>query len=277
MLNKQSDPLKSRFSESAKKFVKILILVPFSWIPLRLNQAFIKILNQSIGFGFDSGLRNEVFQFSRVIQKYKVENPVVLDVGANIGNWSKEFNLQFENCVIHAFEPSKKTYLKLVESTKEYPNTHVYNLGLGQADNFQNLYYDVEESGMASLSKRNLKHLNVEFEEFEQVKVVRLDTFLQEKSIKPDFMKIDVEGHELDVLQGLGAFIKDLKVIQFEFGGTDIDSRTYFQDFWNFFEGTHFRLYRLTPKGKIRVDTYREADEIFSFTTYFAIAESKQR
>ena len=89
MLNNQSNPLKSRVSESAKKFLKILILVPFSWIPLRLTQALIKILNQSIGFGFDSGLRNEVIQFSRVIQKYKVEKPVILDVGANIGNGLK--------------------------------------------------------------------------------------------------------------------------------------------------------------------------------------------
>jgi hypothetical protein len=125
---------------------------------------------------------------------------------------------------------------------------------------------------MASLSQRNLKHLNIEFEKFENVAIRRLDDFFVETSIKPNFFKIDVEGHELAVLIGLGDYINDLKVIQFEFGGTDIDSRVLFQDFWKFFESKKFDLFRLTPRGKIRVDTYKENDEVFCFTTYFAIA-----
>ena len=48
-------------------------------------------------------------------------------------------------------------------------------------------------------------------------------------------MKIDVEGHELDVLKGFGELIKKVRLIQFEFGGTNIDSKTYLRDFWEFF------------------------------------------
>lgn len=118
---------------------------------------------------------------------------------------------------------------------------------------------------------RNLKHINLDFDKSENVEIRRLDSFLEQNSLKPDFFKIDVEGHELSVLEGLGALIKELKVIQFEFGGTDIDSRVFFQDFWKFFERKDFDLYRLTPKGKILVNSYSENDEVFSFTTYFAI------
>ena len=131
------------------------------------------------------------------------------------------------------------------------------------------------KSGMASLSKRNLKQLNIDFEKFESVIIQRLDTFLNNSSIKPVGLKIDVEGHELEVLKGLGEHVHDLKVIQFEFGGTDIDSRIFFHDFWSFFEDKEFDLYRLSPRGKIRVSSFQETDEVFSFTTYFAIARGK--
>ena len=49
-----------------------------------------------------------------------------------------------------------------------------------------------------------------------------------------DIMKLDVEGHELDVLEGSRKTINSIKLIQFEFGGCNIDSKTFFQDFYYF-------------------------------------------
>jgi FkbM family methyltransferase len=273
MLGNSNSFLKLKLRLVGKKFFKEAILILLSLINPRVTIVLVRILQQRVGFGYDSGLTSEVDRFAREAQKFKLKNPVVLDVGANLGDWSNEFNSRVSNCVIHAFEPSKETYLSLMESTKESPNINVYNFGLGGANNSQKLYYNEEKSGMASLSKRDLKHFGIKFEKFENVEVIRLDGFLEENSIKPDFVKIDVEGHELAVLEGLGDYINDLKVIQFEFGGTDIDSRTFFHDFWIFFEGKNFDLYRLAPRGLIRVDAYREIDEVFSFTTYFAISK----
>ena len=268
--------LKLQLTSVAKGLAKKAILTSLSLLHPKFTRILIRILQQRIGFGYDSGLTSEVVRFSKEAQKFNVKNPVVLDVGANVGSWSNEFNHRVKDCVIYAFEPSRETYLSLVEATKESPNINVYHFGLGNSNNSQKLYYDEEKSGMASLSKRDLKHRGVDFEKSENVRVVRLDSFLEENSIKPDFIKIDVEGHELAVLEGLGDYINDLKVIQFEFGGTDIDSRTFFQDFWHFFEEKPFDLFRLTPRGKVQVDSYRETDEVFSFTTYFAIAQGKR-
>ena len=47
-----------------------------------------------------------------------------------------------------------------------------------------------------------------------------------------DLLKLDVEGNELLALKGLSDSIEYIKIIQFEFGGSNIDSRTYFQDFY---------------------------------------------
>ncbi len=100
---------------------------------------------------------------------------------------------------------------------------------------------------MASLSKRNQKQLNIDFEKFESVIIQPLDTFLNTSSIKPVGLKIDVEGNEFEVLKELGDHIYGLKVIQLEFRGTEIDSRN-FHDFWSFFEDKEFDLYGLEEK-----------------------------
>lgn len=87
-----------------------------------------------------------------------------------------------------------------------------------------------------------------------------------------DLLKVDVEGHELDVLIGAGDFIQKIKLIQFEFGGTNIDTRNYFRDYFYFFKNNGFNLFRLTPSGKlIGIFKYNENEERFTCMNYIAI------
>ena len=78
-----------------------------------------------------------------------------------------------------------------------------------------------------------------------------------------------MEGHELDVLNGFGDLIYKTKLIQFEFGGCNIDTRTYFQDFWYFFNEKAFMIYRISPRGLIPIKDYNESDEYFFGSTNF--------
>jgi FkbM family methyltransferase len=251
--------------------LKKIALKSFSWIHPAIVRQFIKLHQQSIGFGYDSGLENEVKVFSNELSKLMLEKMVVLDVGANSGDWTLNLRRYFPDSEIHAFEPSKSTYAVLLASTKHLENVSTYNFGFGDLEQSQLLFYEKEKSGMASLYKRDLSRISIDFDKFEKVQIKRLDNWLTQSKVQANVLKIDVEGHELAVLKGLGDYLQELKMIQFEFGGTDIDSRTFFQDFWNIFKNTNFRLYRLTPRGKIRILTYQETDEVFSFTTYFAI------
>jgi hypothetical protein len=86
-----------------------------------------------------------------------------------------------------------------------------------------------------------------------------------------DYVKIDVEGHELDVLEGFGSIIDNVRIIQFEFGGANIDTRTFFQDFWYFFTDKNYSLYRISPIGVLPIRKYTELDEFFSTTNYIAV------
>ena len=86
---------------------------------------------------------------------------------------------------------------------------------------------------------------------------------------------MDVEGHELNVLYGFGDLIYKTKLIQFEFGGCNIDTRTFFQYYWYFFLDKNFIIYRITPRGCKLIRNYSEDDEYFNGpTNYIAINKS---
>tara|TARA_B100000795_G_C22766108_1_gene425773 strand:+ start:1273 stop:1488 length:216 start_codon:yes stop_codon:yes gene_type:complete len=58
-------------------------------------------------------------------------------------------------------------------------------------------------------------------------------------------------------------------VIHFEFGGTNIDSETYFKNFWYLLKNNIY-IYRISPSGPIFIKKYSELDELFHQMNYLA-------
>lgn len=56
-------------------------------------------------------------------------------------------------------------------------------------------------------------------------------------------------------------------------GGTDINSRNFFQGFWYFFSQQSLSLFRMSPSGLVRVHTYKEQEEGFAFKNYVPFNE----
>jgi FkbM family methyltransferase len=146
------------------------------------------------------------------------------------------------------------------------------NLGLSDKMERQNLYSDSLSSGLASVYNRRLDHYNIEIDKTEEINLTTIDSFCVSNGIENiDFLKIDVEGHELNVLQGAKRMIENEKIrfIQFEFGGCNIDSRTFFQDFF-YLLNDKYKIYRVFRNGLIPIVRYSETNEIFLTVNYFA-------
>lgn len=205
------------------------------------------------------------------------DNLVVFDVGANIGSYTKALEGQFkERATIYSFEPSQKTFQTLsknINSDSKYAdNIKLYNLGLGNAEGKITLFSDADNSGLASVYKRRLDHSGISMNQSESVMITTLDNFCAKNNIKTiDFLKMDVEGHELSVLDGAKKLLDAdaIKYIQFEFGGNNIDSRTFFQDFY-YLLSPKFNLFRIVKDGLYPITEYKETYECFMCSNFFA-------
>ena len=204
------------------------------------------------------------------------EEIVIFDVGANIGNYSKMIIDQLTNISyqLYSFEPSKETYLTLEQNLRG-SSAKLYNIGFGKEVKEQILFSDSHLSGLASLSNRRLEHFNINFKNTEIIKLTTLDDFCHQNNIATiNFLKLDVEGHELEVLCGAKQLLvkNSIKMIQFETGGANIDSKTYFQDYW-YLLNNQYNIFRIVKNGLYPIKYYSENLEIFKNINFLAIAK----
>jgi len=193
-----------------------------------------------------------------------------IDIGANQGEYSLEFSRKFPKISIYAFEPALVTFNTLKNKTYGTSISSI-NLGIGEKNKTAKLFYNSPGSGLASLSRRDLTHFKIDFDLNETISIVTLDSWLKKNKITERIvLKMDIEGHEIFALKGASVALESqIQLVQFEFGGANIDSKTYFIDFWRLLT-PNFDIYRLTAKGLKLVEDYSESCEMFLNTTYYA-------
>lgn len=223
-----------------------------------------------LGKGYGAAtLKKEVQQATKLLGH---PARLCVDIGGNKGLYTQELLAAAPDTTVVIFEPAAVNITGLRERFDHDPRVSVEPYAVSRETGEAVLFTNEPGSGLASLTKRRLDHHDIDMSTEETIQVVRFEDYwsrtLDRASI--DICKIDVEGHELDVLSGFGDALSNTEVIQFEFGGCNIDTRTYFQDFWYFFEAAGFDLYRITPFGVNRVNAYSEREESFTTTNYLA-------
>lgn len=218
-----------------------------------------------------------------VLRRLKRHNPaarVIFDVGANCGNYTQlALKEGASSPVIHAFEPSATAFKELAKRFEGNPQVFLNNTALGSEAGESVLYSDSPGSELSSLYPRLVGHHGIKMTGNERVRVETLDAYCANHNVPQiDLLKLDVEGHELAVLRGANQLLANgqVKLVSFEFGGCNIDSRTYLRDFVHFFQAHQMELARVTVFGKFEpILRYHEGWEQFRTTCFVAYRAGK--
>ena len=110
--------------------------------------------------------------------------------------------------------------------------------------------------------------------ESETITLTSLDAFAAEAGLtRIDFLKLDIEGHELAALAGATRLLASgaIRALSFEFGGSNIDTRTYFRDFWLLLGAAGYQIERIVPGATpVPITRYHERLECFATTNFIA-------
>ena len=200
----------------------------------------------------------------------------IFDVGANNGEWTGLALKIKKDLIVHCFEPSAITFEKL--NDRNFGDKILCNnFGLSSVSGDLQLHVFADGSGENSLYKRRgledgwglLPQSRVE-----NVRVETIDSYCEKLNISfIDFLKIDVEGHELEVIKGSTRMLKHgaIKHIQFEYGGCYIDSRVLLKDLFDFLEPYKYNFYKIYPNSLRNAPRYDQRYENFQYQNWIAI------
>lgn len=231
------------------------------------------------GLNYDRGhvpsANGEAFTAKFVLGHFKDREAVVFDVGANRGQYLEVVQKNgATSSKIFCFEPQQDAFHILRSVAKNNPNVTIENIGLGSTVGELLLYKNTAASEYGSVYPANYTQYNVVLNQSETIRIDTIDNYCAGHKIQQiDFLKIDVEGHELEVLKGASKMISAGKIpfIQFEFGLAAIESRIFLKDFINLLPG--YSIYRILPGG-IELIKYSEYNELFLTTNYLAIQKN---
>jgi FkbM family methyltransferase len=203
----------------------------------------------------------------QLIEHYLEKNDIVFDIGTNMGFytvWMSRFIDQYGK--IHSFEPDNQNYLRLQT-----------NIALNQIEGIvkTNRCAVSDSDGWLKFTegRDGENHIsNFALDASVEVQSITLDTYLETQGIQHiAYMKIDVEGFELQVLKGAKELLENKKVdiIQLEINQQLNNAGTKVNDLLFFLENHGYNLYSYETVSRclIPIQYKREREN------YFAIAD----
>jgi FkbM family methyltransferase len=136
---------------------------------------------------------------------------VVIDGGANIGLFSLVASHLAPKGKVYAFEPAQFTFTALKQNTKDCPNLEALNLGLGDKQRKAEMMVHADYLSGSTISDSGMTVVGAEKGDpvREEVSITTIDAFATEHRLaRLDFVKVDAEGYEKQILRGAAETIR---------------------------------------------------------------------
>ena len=173
----------------------------------------------------------------------------VFDIGANVGQSADSFLAGFPDARIWSFEPSRSTFEQLRARFQDTSRVSCFNYAMSDHAGTANMEL-TDESVMRRLVADDTG--GDQPEGVESVELITLDAFCDGQGVdRIDYLKIDTEGHELQVLAGAGHMLDTdaIAILELELG-MNLDNRrhTRFEDAKAVLEDKGYRIFAITEQ-----------------------------
>lgn len=182
---------------------------PIKRLKKRLFHIFLKFFSNEL---YEYGHKDSMFQSIRTMKHRGFSPKTIIDVGAYTGGWTSRVIKYYPEAKIIMCEaqPEKKTYLEKIKQTS--PSQIEYHIGLLGSTEKESVPYYLMETGSSVFEE------NTEYDrEKVQLPMCTLDTLIDVNSLeKPFFLKLDVQGYEIEVLKGGQTLLAEADIVLLE-------------------------------------------------------------
>lgn len=271
----QPGVLNTMGKKAAPQLARLLTHVAVARTVRHLENYLAIVQGKGCGTGWDLAAEVEV-----ALATISRPDAVIIDVGSNRGDWTAALLQSLPLARVLMLEPSPRALHNLRK--RSLLHTTVIPVAAGDQPGAAVLYVPRSEEAIASLHVRRDSYFHGMQFDPQPVQVVTLDQIIAAFRLDVvDFVKIDVEGHELAVLRGAheSLLAGRIKALAFEFGSGSLNSRTFFHDLWDELHPLGFDLQRICPGGALLpVDEYYEDLEHFrGVSNYLAVLRQHRR
>jgi FkbM family methyltransferase len=165
-----------------------------------------------------------LFDLKSLIKKYNMNIKNIIHVGGHFGQEIKLYKDINPEYVIDIFEPHPFTFNILKQNTNNFKNINYHNIALGSEKKIIPMFVENANQGQSnSLLKPKLhteQYPHIQFEHMVDVNVETMDSFCFD--ISYNFISIDVQGYELEVLKGAKKTLNNIQYIIAEINNKEL-------------------------------------------------------
>ena len=173
-----------------------------SYYGLSRGESSVKYLGAP--FVFDNpatplNLQTYPYELTRKIRTVVGDPATILDIGGNIGQFTRTAKYLWPRAEVDVFEPNPAAFELMEQNTRHLPGVRRHHFAIGEAGTAE-FYFEPGRSGTGSFLRENVGALDA----VEQISVTVTDAPASVTGRDEyDLVKIDVEGHEMDVIERL--------------------------------------------------------------------------
>lgn len=190
--------------------------------------------------------KNELlFTFFSVLKEVSFEPKHIIDIGANQGTWTREALRVFPNAYYTLLEPQYWMEESISDLIKGNKKIRFFPFGAGKVSSSMKFTL-VERDDSCSFRYSEEEAMHLGYKQIEVLVVTIQDLIIDNGLPTPDLIKIDAEGCDLDVLEGIGDFFQSTEVFMIEVGIVNKKFENSALRVMNYMDLKGFRLFDIT-------------------------------